>query len=176
MLVYWLDLELPKQILMRNSVWCLIGLIFLSGGCLKDNNRCEPNGSVAPAPEVQAVQDYLTGASITATKHSSGLFYNTISSGDGTAPNVCSTVKVDFTGKLTNGTQVEVGHDIHINLKFLVAGWQIGMPLIKPGGRIKLYVPPSLGYGSAGKKDSVGNVVVPPNSILIYDISLKQVE
>jgi FKBP-type peptidyl-prolyl cis-trans isomerases 1 len=161
---------------MRNTVWCLIGFIFLSGGCLKDNNRCEPNGSVAPASEVQAVQDYLSGAGITATKHSSGLFYNTISNGDGIAPNVCSSIKVDFTGKLTNGTEVERGEDIHINLKFLVPGWQIGMPLIKPGGRIKLFVPPSLGYGSAGKKDSSGNVIIPSNSIVIYDIHLELVE
>jgi FKBP-type peptidyl-prolyl cis-trans isomerase FkpA len=175
-IVYEAGFEIPKQILMRNLVWCLIGFVLLSGGCLKDNNRCEPNGSVAPAAEVQAVQDYISNNSITATKHSSGLFYNIVSSGDGTAPNVCSTIKVDFTGKLTNGTQVESDHDIHINLKFLVPGWQIGMPLIKPGGRIKLYLPPSLGYGSAGKKDSAGNVVVQPNSILIYDISLKLVE
>ena len=161
---------------MRNLVWCLIGLSFLSGSCLKENNRCTPNETVAPAAEVQTVQDYITNNGITATKHSSGLFYSIANGGEGTGPNVCSTIKVNFTGRLTNGTQVESDHDILINLKFLVAGWQIGMPLIKPGGHIKLYIPPSLGYGAAGKKDNTGNVIVPSNSILIYDISLILVE
>lgn len=160
---------------MRKLVWCLIGLAFLSGGCLKEDNHCAPNGSVAPASEIQAVQDYVNNNSIPATKHSSGLFYVVLSDGTGTTPNVCSSIKVNFTGKLTNGTKFEGDNDILITLKFLLPAWQIGLPLIKPGGRILLYVPPSLGYGSDGKTVN-GSVVVPPNSILIYDISLILVE
>jgi FKBP-type peptidyl-prolyl cis-trans isomerase FkpA len=153
----------------------LIGLALLSGGCLKEDNHCSPNGSVAPGSEIQAVQDYVNNNSISATKHGSGLFYVILSEGTGTTPNVCSSIKASFTGKLTSGAKVEEGENIFVTLKFLVPGWQIGLPLIKPGGRILLYVPPSLGYGSEGKTVD-GNVVVPPNSILIYDISLILVE
>lgn len=160
---------------MRKLIWCLIGLAFLSGGCLKEGDHCTPNGTVAPASEIQAVQDYLSSHSITATRHESGLFYSIVSEGTGTTPNVCSTIKFNYTGKLTNGTQFEADNDILITLKFLLPGWQIGLPLIKPGGRIKLYLPPSLAYGSEGKKKD-GSVVVPPNSVLIYDISLVLVE
>lgn len=160
---------------MRNLVWCLIGLAFLSGGCLKEDNRCSPNGSVAPDAEVQAVQEYITNNGITATKHGSGLFYAVVSEGQGSTPNVCSTIKVNFVGKLTNGSIAESNNDILVNLKVAVPGWQIGLPLIKAGGRIKLYLPSSLAYGSGGKMDG-NTVVVPPNSILIYDISLILVE
>jgi len=48
----------------------------------------------------------------------------------------------------------------------LISGWQLGLPLIKPGGKIKLYLPPTLGYGSR----TVGSI--PANSILIFEISL----
>ena len=160
---------------MRKLVWCLIGLAFLSGGCLKEDNHCSPNGSVAPATEVQAVKTYLDSNSIPAIKHSSGLYYVIVTDGTGTTPNVCSSIKVNFTGKLTNGTKFEGDNNILVTLKFLLPAWQIGLPLIKPGGRILLYVPPSLGYGSEGKTVN-GNLVVPPNSILIYDISLILVE
>lgn len=160
---------------MRNLVWCLIGLAFFSGGCLKENDHCSPNGSVAPAAEVQALKNYLDSNAIPAIKHSSGLYYVIVSDGTGTTPNVCSSIKVNFIGKLTNGTKFEGDNNILVTLKFLLPAWQIGLPLIKPGGRILLYVPPSLGYGGEGKTVN-SNVVVPPNSILIYDISLILVE
>jgi FKBP-type peptidyl-prolyl cis-trans isomerase len=39
-----------------------------------------------------------------------------------------------------------------------------------------LYVPPYLGYGSQPLKDPSGNVIIPGNSILIFDIELVTVE
>jgi FKBP-type peptidyl-prolyl cis-trans isomerase FkpA len=35
-----------------------------------------------------------------------------------------------------------------------------------------LYIPPTLGYGSREIKDNLGNVIIPANSILIFDIEL----
>jgi FKBP-type peptidyl-prolyl cis-trans isomerase FkpA len=45
-------------------------------------------------------------------------------------------------------------------------GWKLGLPLIKAGGKIKLYLPPSLGYGNSVS----GNI--PANSILVFEITL----
>ncbi|MEY3433469.1 MAG: hypothetical protein RL131_1405, partial [Bacteroidota bacterium] len=42
----------------------------------------------------------------------------------------------------------------------------LGLPLINAGGKIKLYLPPSLGYGSR----AVGSI--PANSVLIFEITL----
>jgi FKBP-type peptidyl-prolyl cis-trans isomerase FkpA len=44
--------------------------------------------------------------------------------------------------------------------------------MIKPGGKMRIYVPPRLGYGSQDLKDASGNVVVPGNSILIFEVEL----
>ena len=49
-------------------------------------------------------------------------------------------------------------------------GWQYGIPLVKAGGRIMLYLPPSLGYGA----QTVGSI--PANSVLIFDITLQSVQ
>jgi FKBP-type peptidyl-prolyl cis-trans isomerase FkpA len=51
----------------------------------------------------------------------------------------------------------------------LIAGWQIGLPLIQKGGEIKLIIPSSLGYGC-------DNGALPPNSILYFDIHLVDVQ
>jgi len=51
----------------------------------------------------------------------------------------------------------------------LIAGWQIGLPLIHKGGEIKLIVPSSLAYGC-------GNGPLPANSILYFDIHLVDVQ
>ena len=41
-----------------------------------------------------------------------------------------------------------------------------GIPMIKPGGKIKLYCPPSLAYGNQA------NGTIPANSILIFEVEL----
>ena len=53
----------------------------------------------------------------------------------------------------------------------LIVGWQKGIPLIKPNGTIRLFIPPSLGYGVSGSGTSV-----PPNAYLIFDIQLTGVQ
>ena len=52
----------------------------------------------------------------------------------------------------------------------LIKGWQIGIPLMKKGGKATFYVPSELGYGG----NDMG--VIPPNSILIFDIELIDVK
>jgi FKBP-type peptidyl-prolyl cis-trans isomerase len=39
-----------------------------------------------------------------------------------------------------------------------------------------LYIPPYLAYGAQDIKDTNGNVIVPGNSILIFDIGLSSVQ
>ena len=59
---------------------------------------------------------------------------------------------------------------VTFTLSQLILGWQKGIPLIKKGGSIKLYLPPSLGYGC----NAVG--AIPPGSNLIFSIDLIDVQ
>ena len=163
-----------KKQSMRKIALCVCCAAILLANCFKEKNDCEPRNIVAPASEQTALTDYITSHSIIAEKHSSGLYYQVIQGGLGLTPSICSSIKVNFSGRLTNGTEVEKNDQVVLNLKLMLEAWRIGIPLIKAGGRIKLYVPPSLAYGSEGKKDSI-TVVIPPNSILIYDITLSEV-
>jgi FKBP-type peptidyl-prolyl cis-trans isomerase FkpA len=101
-----------------------------------------------------------------------GFYYNIISPGTGTNPSQSSKVTVLYTGALTSGTVFDQTgtNPATFNLNQLILGWQYGLPLIKAGGRIMLYLPPQLGYGST----AAGSI--PANSNLIFDITLQSVQ
>ena len=52
-------------------------------------------------------------------------------------------------------------------LNRLIKGWQIGVPLCKVGGKIKLIIPSNLGYSIRTRAAKI-----PPNSILVFEIEV----
>lgn len=154
----------------------LAALVFT--GCLKKETGC-PYGSAqvtVPASEDQAVRDYLTANSINAQKHSSGVYYEIVSEGTGVTPDLCSQIQVAYVGKLTTGTTFDSNNNAIFVLGSLIEGWKKGLPLIKSGGRIRLFIPPALGYGNVDVKDQNNTVVVPRNSVLVFDVTLTSVQ
>lgn len=153
----------------------IISILFIS--CGKKDVVCNYNDSTvtAPASETANVQAYLTTNSITATLHPSGFYYKITQTGTGAAiTNLCTVVNVKYAGRLTNGTYFDpttpgTTSSASFQLGQVIIGWQKGLPLISAGGKITLYIPPSLGYGS----NPAGSI--PANSILIFDIELVSV-
>ncbi len=142
-------------------------IAFASCGKGTETSRnCPPVTTPAPASEVTALRNYISGAGITATEDTRGFFYTINTAGGTDKPKSCSNVTVNYTGKLTNGTQFDAANGITFNLDNLIAGWQEGIPLIGEGGKITLYLPPSLAYGSAAQPG------IPANSILVFIIDL----
>lgn len=149
----------------------------LLSGCFKGNeNRCEYEDCAvkAPAAEISAVQDYLSANNITATQHCSGVFYRIENAGTGNKPSACSNVAARYVGRLTSGAKFDESgaNAVNFNLQNVIRGWTNTVPLINAGGRIILYIPPSLAYGSREVKDQSGAVIIPANSILIFEIDL----
>jgi FKBP-type peptidyl-prolyl cis-trans isomerase FkpA len=158
----------------------ILFLVFLQLSCLKNNiAECSysPCKFVAPTSEITAISNYLTANSLTATQHCSGVFYSITAAGTGKQPNACKGVNVKYTGKLTNGNvfDQQVTNPVGIDLNKVVNGWRIGIPLLKEGGTMTLYIPPYLGYGAQDIKDANGNVLIPANSIIIFTIELTAV-
>ena len=157
---------------MRKLVAAISLIVLIASGCKKDDD-CPANNAVAPASEEQMVKDYLTANGISATKHQSNMYYQVLTPGSGAFPNQCSTVEVNYTLKLTNGSTVEQPTTNQVfNLQGLIPAWIQGIPLVQKGGTIRLITPPSLAYGSQPQKDRNGNITIPANSVLIFDIRL----
>lgn len=135
----------------------------------KDTPACPEVITSVPASELTTLRNYIQANSIVAVEDPRGFFYKIETQGSGTTPNACSDVTVDYVGKLTNGGTFDAGNNVSFNLGQLITGWKVGIPLISTGGKIILYLPPSLGYGSSPAG------TIPGNSILIFDINLKAV-
>ena len=176
---YLLNLYICKIFFMWKLALCVITGSIVFSSCLKKDSGCsytDPT-SKSPQSEQEALKAYLDSASLTATLSSKGFYYSIKSAGTGKTPGQCSQITVGYKGWLTNGTKFDDQSSlVFTSLGSLIDGWREGIPLINKGGEIKLYIPPSLGYGSKGITDNYGNIVVPPNSIIIFDISLIDVQ
>jgi FKBP-type peptidyl-prolyl cis-trans isomerase len=106
-----------------------------------------------------------------------------VSVGTGAQATPGTIVSVLYVGKLPDGTVFD-SSEAHGNepLKFqlgtegLIPGFQIGVNGMKEGGERLLAVPPELGYGNQDMKDEKGNVIIPANSTIVFDVKLVKVE
>jgi FKBP-type peptidyl-prolyl cis-trans isomerase FkpA len=164
---------LIKPHMMKFSL-CLLLMGALLSGCLKSDKGCPYSEAniTAPMTEQQQIEAYLANNNVTgATKHPSGFYYVIVSQGAGNRPELCSVVSVGYTGKLANGNVFDQQNLMAFDLGRLIEGWKKGLKLIQKGGKIKLFIPPSLGYGYNDVKNN-GTVVIPASSMLIFDIEM----
>lgn len=108
-------------------------------------------------------------------KTPSGLLYMIEKLGEGREKITKNTkITVHYTGSLVNGIEFDNsykrGQPITLMLKDVILGWQEGLQHIKKGGKIKLIIPPILGYGN----NRINGI--PANSILIFNIELLDVK
>ncbi|MFW1953198.1 FKBP-type peptidyl-prolyl cis-trans isomerase [Acinetobacter beijerinckii] len=110
---------------------------------------------------------------ITTTK--SGLQYQVLQQGTGKSPKAMSTVKVNYEGRLLDGTvfdsSIARNHPVDFKLNQVIAGWTEGVQTMKEGGKSRFFIPSTLAYGEVGAGDAIG-----PNSTLIFDIELLEVK
>lgn len=149
-------------------LFALFGLMILTGSCLKDN-VCK-NKSIDS--EDAAMQALAVSNGMTATRHSSGLYYQITTQGSGANPTLTSNVSVRYVGKLANGNvfDQQTSPTALYPVNGFISGWQYGLPLIKKGGSIKLIIPSALAYGCVQQGS------IPANSILYFEIDLVDVQ
>lgn len=128
---------------------------------------------VKPEAEEPTILAYANANGITATKHSSGLYYQVITQGSGPTPNLNSKVWVTYVGKHMDGTIFDQSTATPYNsyLRDLIEGWQIGLQLIQKGGHIKLIIPSSLAFGCAVNSNVIGS-----NEVVFFDVQLIDVQ
>jgi len=107
----------------------------------------------------------------------SGLQYEDLVVGNGAQPQNGQKVIVHYTGWLTNGTKFDSSVDRGQPFDFVlgqgqvIKGWDEGVATMKIGGKRKLVIPASLGYGARG-----AGGVIPPNSTLVFEVQLLNVQ
>lgn len=107
-------------------------------------------------------------------KTASGLRYKIVQEGSGESPKATDRVKVNYTGKLIDGTVFDAsekhGGPYTTGLGNVVACWTEGLQLLKPGGKATLYCPSEIGYGSGGN-----GALIKPGATLVFDVELLEI-
>lgn len=102
-----------------------------------------------------------------------GLIVEVLEEGTGTEKiQSGSELELEYKGTLTNGNkfdQTEPGKPLQSNLKGLIGGFQIGLLNHVAGTKLRMVVPPQLGYGD----DALDKI--PANSTLVFEISIGKV-
>lgn len=134
----------------------LAGLLFVFGG--------RGNSAPVAAPGAEVAMP-------------SGLKYVDEVVGTGESPRPGQNVTVHYTGTLENGTKFDSSVDRGQPFTFpigkgrVIKGWDEGVMTMKVGGKRRLIVPSSLGYGPAGNPPKI-----PPNATLIFEVELLGVQ
>lgn len=104
----------------------------------------------------------------------SGLQYKVIKEGSGRRPRSEDTVKVQYRGTLTDGTEfdnsMKRGEPAVFKADHVIPAWKEALALMKEGSKWQLFVPSSLGYGQR-RNGRIG-----PNSVLIFEIELVSIK
>jgi FKBP-type peptidyl-prolyl cis-trans isomerase FkpA len=104
---------------------------------------------------------------------SSGLQYIDLTVGTGATAQAGQTVTVHYTGWLENGKKFDSSVDRGQPFSFplgagrVIKGWDEGVQGMMVGGKRKLTIPSSLGYGTRGAGSAI-----PSNATLIFEVEL----
>lgn len=104
----------------------------------------------------------------------SGLQYKVITEGKGEIPNDTCKVKVNYRGKLIDGTEFESTYTRNepfvTNVGGVIKGWTEALKMMPVGSKWELYIPQELAYGSR----DMGQIK--PFSALVFEIGLLGIE
>jgi FKBP-type peptidyl-prolyl cis-trans isomerase len=103
----------------------------------------------------------------------SGLQYKVLAEGSGDSPKATDTVKVHYEGRLISGdvfdSSIARGEPVSFPLNGVIPGWSEGVQLMKVGSKFQFTIPSALAYGPAGTGP------IPPNSVLVFDVELLEI-
>ncbi len=100
-----------------------------------------------------------------------------IKEGTGTAVKIGDTAVVHYRGTLQDGKEFDSSYNrnepisVTLGTGQVIKGWEEGIPGMKVGGKRKLTIPPSLGYGEQGSPPTI-----PPNATLIFEVELVSIK
>jgi FKBP-type peptidyl-prolyl cis-trans isomerase FkpA len=128
--------------------------------------------------EKEAGQAYLDkkASAPGATKTASGLLFIPVAAGSGPTPTHSDRVKVNYEGRLIDGTVFDSsaqhgGQPAVLAVGGIIPCWTEALQLMKVGGKSRIVCPSALAYGDRGAPPKIK-----PGSTLEFDIELVSIE
>jgi hypothetical protein len=124
----------------------------------------------------QSNEDFLenNGGETGVETTKSGLQFQTLKAGEGASPTDNDVTLVGYKGTLRDGRVFDENQQAPMPVQGVVPGFSEALKKMKRGGKYKIWIPAKLGYGEQDKADpKTGQVVLPGNSLLIFEVELK---
>ena len=137
------------------------------------NKFAQTRSNAAADKEKVAGREYAEKAAKEsgATKLPDGLIFKTLKPGDGPSPQATDKVKVNYEGKLTNGTVFDSsykrGQPAEFGLNQVIKCWTEGVAKMKVGEKARLVCPSDIAYGDHGHPPTI-----PGGATLVFEIEL----
>ncbi len=104
----------------------------------------------------------------------SGLQFQTLKAGEGPSPTDNDVTLVAYKGTLRDGKVFDENKQAPMPVQGVVPGFSEALKKMKRGGMYKIWIPAKLGYGAQDKVNpQTGQIMLPGNSMLIFDVELK---
>jgi FKBP-type peptidyl-prolyl cis-trans isomerase FkpA len=130
-------------------------------------NKAKEHAEKIKAKDDKTIAKFLADNKIEAQRDTSGLYYVLHSNSGGAKPTSDNCVVVKYEGKLLeNGNTFDKNPKIAFSLNQVIQGWKLAIPMLSKGDSATFYIPSQLAYGPQG------NYGIPPNSILIFKVTL----
>jgi FKBP-type peptidyl-prolyl cis-trans isomerase FkpA len=102
----------------------------------------------------------------------SGLQYMVLRQGSGPRPTATDRVRVNYEGKLLDGTVFDSSYARNQPAEFalnqVIAGWTEGVGMMPVGSKFRFWIPGDLAYGANGTPGGP----IGPNATLVFDVEL----
>lgn len=101
-------------------------------------------------------------------RRASGMYVQDLQMGTGAVATRGRTVIVRYSGFLADGKMFDSGEvSVTLGSNKTIRAWEEGLLGMRVGGRRRIVVPPTMGYGAKGSGD-----VIPPNAVLVFDMEM----
>ena len=147
-----------------------VGYLFMNPNIAKNQLETKSQSSAAAISEVQSK----------ATKPAEDvkeLKIDDLKVGEGVEVKSGDTISINYKGTLLDGTEFDSSYkrnkpfETKIGVGQVIQGWDQGILGLKVGGKRKLTIPSSLGYGPKGSGASI-----PPNAGLVFEVELMSIK
>jgi FKBP-type peptidyl-prolyl cis-trans isomerase FkpA len=158
-------------------LWAIVSILSLSTAACSSGGATASSAAAAnPQPIAGDVERTTFDPSLrvhldSMNRHADGLYVQDLVPGTGGVAIRGRTVVVKYTGWTASGKQFDTG-EITVTLGSFktIRPWEEGLLGMRVGGKRRLVVPPSMGYGSKGAGEDI-----PPNAVLVFDMEMMQV-
>jgi FKBP-type peptidyl-prolyl cis-trans isomerase FkpA len=117
------------------------------------------------------IEKFISKKSLQLTKSETGLYTEIIEAGTGRDIHLTDSIGVSYVGTLLSGKKFdEQKKTIYLPMRGVIDGWKEALIGQKQGVKLRIIVPPQLGYGAGGMDK------IPSNATLYFELRVDDVK